>query len=132
MDASLMNQHDRQRLCERCGYPRTGLPADARCPECGEPPSPVDLRSSRLVPFVPLLPGAARDRAEQRWLATLAAGLVLLIVCSFYALQVALVMSLGGLVVATINAAITSLPAPFPPRRPALCPAASCCWRSGP
>jgi rubrerythrin len=34
---------DRTR-CPSCGYARTGLSADARCPECGQPPAKTSRR----------------------------------------------------------------------------------------
>jgi hypothetical protein len=37
----LIWRHDRKRppgICRKCGYSRTGLPADRACPECGTSP----------------------------------------------------------------------------------------------
>lgn len=84
--------------CPGCGYSRMGLPAGARCPECGEFPSPS------IKPLMLELRGAARDRAEQAWLASVTAGLVLLVISSIAALKVALIMPLGGLVLIAVNA----------------------------
>jgi len=69
--------------CPECGYDRTGLPAAARCPECGEAAS-----------------NATDDSAH--WRVT-AVGLLLLIVASIGALRVALVMPVGPLSLAAVN-----------------------------
>jgi hypothetical protein len=84
--------------CHGCGYSRMGLAAGARCPECGEFPSPS------IKPLMLELRGAARDRAEQGWLASVTAGMVLLVVSSVAALKVALIMPLGGLALIAVNA----------------------------
>lgn len=34
-------------LCESCGYPRAGLPAESRCPECGCVSRPTPLAQTR-------------------------------------------------------------------------------------
>jgi hypothetical protein len=83
--------------CHTCGYPRIGLSDGARCPECGDPPMPAidPLVASR---------GAAHNRVDQAWLACVAGGLVLLVISSLAALKVALIMNLGGLVLAAVNA----------------------------
>jgi hypothetical protein len=83
--------------CQTCGYPRIGLPEGARCPECGDEAVPG------IEPVV-AGDGAASNRADQAWLAAVAGGLILLVISSFAALQVALVTGLGGLVVAVVNA----------------------------
>lgn len=33
---AIARQHPADRFCKWCGYPRTGLPAGALCPECGK------------------------------------------------------------------------------------------------
>src|SRR5881394_3370653 len=70
--------------CDACGYPRRGLPDATHCPECGAPPP--------AIVAVPGLIAHVRTRAELRWLRTVAAGLVLLLVCWAAALRVALVV----------------------------------------
>lgn len=82
--------------CARCGYPRVGLTESARCPECGA------LPPTRVTAVLETL-GAARDRAEQQWLITLAIGLWLLCTTSLAAVHVALAMGLGGLVLPAMN-----------------------------
>src|SRR3954466_7971252 len=87
----------REISCGVCGSPRTGLPPGVLCPECGTPP-PV-----AIVPVADAI-GAATDRSEQAWPLAVALGLVMLIVTSAIAVNVALIMSLGGLTVVAVNA----------------------------
>ncbi|HEY7087797.1 MAG TPA: hypothetical protein VH518_06880, partial [Tepidisphaeraceae bacterium] len=49
------------------------------------------------------LVGAAKNRSEQAWMATIVLGLILLIISSICALQVTLIMPLGGLVLTAMN-----------------------------
>jgi hypothetical protein len=83
--------------CDVCGYPRLGLPPESRCPECGEPP-PVAVQP--MSSFA----GAASDRADQAWLASVAIGLGLLVFTSIITIHVTIAMSIGGLVLVAVNA----------------------------
>src|SRR5262245_24885693 len=80
--------------CDACGYPRMGLPAEARCPECGAaPPKLVEARGK----------SRAMTLGRQAWLRCISAGLVLLIVTYALALQVILMMSIWGLSSTAVN-----------------------------
>src|SRR5579862_7956608 len=83
--------------CNVCGYPRIGLPDDSRCPECGTPPPKPIVGLSTAA-------GVAQDRSEQAWLVSVAMGIVLLVVSSYFAIQVDLMTPLGGLTLMAINA----------------------------
>src|SRR6185436_10033365 len=75
--------------CHVCGYSRRGLPAQGLCPECGEAPSPrVTLSIAQATAALTL----ARTHADRAWLWSVGLGLVLLVVASFTAARVALVM----------------------------------------
>ena len=79
----------REVCCGVCGV--AGPPACRRAccaPNAGTPP-PV-----AIVPVADAI-GAATDRSEQAWLVSVAIGLVMLIVTSAIAVNVALIMSLA-------------------------------------
>jgi hypothetical protein len=80
--------------CDGCGYPRLGLADDARCPECGAaPPGMVDRRQTPS----PMTLG------RRRWLRTVLAGLVLLLLSSIATVQTALIMPIASVTVAAVN-----------------------------
>lgn len=83
--------------CDICDYPRTGLPPEALCPECGAAPKQV-LKPAIQSTLV------ARSRSEQAWLGMIAVGLILLIFSSIAAIRVVLIMPLGGLTLVALNA----------------------------
>jgi len=90
--------------CHVCGYSRRGLPARGLCPECGEPPSPpVSFSVSDATAVLTF----AKTQADRAWLWCVALGLVLLVVSSFSAARVALLMRAEGASVAAVN-----IPAP--------------------
>jgi hypothetical protein len=80
--------------CDACGYPRRGLSSEARCPECGAaPPGMVDRRQTPS----PMTLG------RRRWLRTVLAGLVLLLLSSIATVQTALIMPIASVTVAAVN-----------------------------
>jgi hypothetical protein len=79
--------------CDVCDYPRRGIGADARCPECGAQPPELSGAGGEGV----------RTKEELIWLRTTALGLWLLIGASLAALQVALIIPAGELSIGTVN-----------------------------
>ncbi len=92
MDASTTLQAEA--CCDACGYPRRGLPANARCPECGEPAPQLISAAVSVV---------AQTTGELYWLRAVAVGLLLLLLSSISALQVALVMPIGSFSLGAVN-----------------------------
>jgi hypothetical protein len=86
--------------CDVCGYPRNGLPAQALCPECGEPPPRLAQHEPIHVGAVTAAPMTAARLAH---LHTLTIGLFLLISSSITAIGVTLIMPIGPLSVAAMN-----------------------------
>ena len=70
--------------CDLCGYPRTGLPPGALCPECGEPPP-------RLAGVDHPASAPAHTAAALAHLRTVTAGLLLLLTSSMTAVGVTLI-----------------------------------------
>lgn len=89
------NFHDYHEICcDACGYPRIGLPSEARCPECGEPPPK----------FAGTLgAGQAMTHGTQAWLRCICAGLVLLVISYLFALRVILVMPISSQMLPALN-----------------------------
>jgi hypothetical protein len=88
-------QRQRDVSCDACGYNRRGLPAGARCPECGEPPP--------AIISVPVIVADLRTAAELRWARCVTAGLVLLGISSLVAMVVATVIPAGPQSIGAIN-----------------------------
>jgi hypothetical protein len=101
MDASTPVAHESQ--CDVCGYPRIGLPGEALCPECGEPPPRRAVetpRGSRRARHAPADAPTAGSLSHAR---AVGVGLLLLVVSSVSALSVTLVMDVGPMTIPALN-----------------------------
>jgi hypothetical protein len=82
-------------VCDYCGYSRTGIALDSRCPECGELPS-------ALIPIRSLLQ-QYRSVGELYWLRCVGIGLLTLFVTSFVCLTVAMIEPMWSLSLSATN-----------------------------
>ena len=97
MDASTLCRMDAAICCDDCGYDLRGLPEGTCCPECGHAP-PETVRA------VTAAGATVQTAGEIAWLRAVAFGLALLILCSFWSLQVAMMMRVEYNAAAAINA----------------------------
>ena len=88
--------------CDACGYPRRGLDADARCPECGEPALKVPVNNNGSS-VESLFDDPLRSPSELLWLRLTAIGLVILLAYWLAALQVTLIMPIGSFSLGAMN-----------------------------
>jgi hypothetical protein len=84
----------REICCDVCGYPRTGLPRGVACPECGS--DEPAIATARYV-------AQPMTMARRRWLRTVLAGLLLLVISSVATLQTALIMPIASVTISAVN-----------------------------
>jgi hypothetical protein len=89
--------------CDLCGYPRTGLPPDALCPECGEPPPRLAEMARAYAAAAAADTMSPVSAAKLAHVRLVAAGLFLLITSSVTALGVTLVMKVGPITLPAVN-----------------------------
>ncbi len=83
MDVSFLRSPDAALTCDYCNYPRRGLPTDALCPECGNSPPERAVGLAGSVKYT---------RKQQVQFRLVCIGLIILMVASFYAVRVSIIM----------------------------------------